>query len=210
MASGLADRLDVVAIVLAAPHKRFRVLRQDQTHGVAKGHHQSSTVMRAGAVFHRDSGRRQFLDKGYHLCAAKADSQHGLISLADPIQGEDGLRRIDANAFNPDWLRVLGATAMHQVDERVCHHPHAVALLLGELEPRQRTFEFILLRNGPFHVQPSRMDGGIEQRLPPALRRRSIARVFLDVRNEPHVVVCLAIVPGVEPAIEVEVRTITL
>ena len=54
------------------------------------------------------------------------------------------------------------------------------------------------------------MDGGIEQTLPPALRGLPVARVFLDVRNEPRVEDCFAIVPGVESTIQVEVRTVDL
>src|SRR5208283_1141042 len=49
------------------------------------------------------------------------------------------------------------------------------------------------------------MNGGIEQPLPPTLRGLPIAWVFLDVRYETRVEDRFAIVPGVEPAIQVEV-----
>src|ERR1700686_2152444 len=52
------------------------------------------------------------------------------------------------------------------------------------------------------------MDGGIEQTLPPALRALPVARVFFDVRNETGVEDRFAIVPGVKPTIQVEVRTV--
>ena len=52
------------------------------------------------------------------------------------------------------------------------------------------------------------MNGGIEQPLPPTLRGLPIARVFLDVRYETRVEDRFAIVPGVEPAIQVEVGTL--
>src|SRR5271157_5240620 len=54
------------------------------------------------------------------------------------------------------------------------------------------------------------MDRGIEQPLPPALRGLPIARVFLDVWNEPRVEDRFAVVPGIEPAIEIEIRTVDL
>src|SRR5271166_6058461 len=54
------------------------------------------------------------------------------------------------------------------------------------------------------------MDRGIEQPLPPALRRLPIARVFLDVWNEPRVEDRFAVAPGIEPAIEIEIRTVDL
>src|SRR3954465_4080654 len=52
------------------------------------------------------------------------------------------------------------------------------------------------------------MDGGIEQTLPPALRGLPIARVFLDVGNEARVEDRFAIAPGIETAIEIEIRTL--
>src|SRR5271166_1601466 len=54
------------------------------------------------------------------------------------------------------------------------------------------------------------MDRGIEQPLPPALRGLPIARVFLDVWNELRVEDRFAVVPGIEPAIEIEIRTVDL
>ena len=54
------------------------------------------------------------------------------------------------------------------------------------------------------------MDGGIEQPLPPALRGLPIARVFLDVGNQPRVEDRFAVVPGIEPAIEIEIRAVDL
>jgi hypothetical protein len=65
-------------------------------------------------------------------------------------------------------------------------------------------FYFIIPRKGPLHAQSQRMNGGIEQPLPSALRDLAIARVSLDVRNEPCVEDRLAIIPGVETAIQVE------
>src|SRR5271165_6363080 len=52
------------------------------------------------------------------------------------------------------------------------------------------------------------MNGGIEQPLPPTLRGLPVARVFLDVRYETSVEDRFAIASGVEPAIQVEVRTL--
>src|ERR1700752_5263037 len=50
------------------------------------------------------------------------------------------------------------------------------------------------------------MDGGIEQPLPPALRGLPVAWVFLDVRDEPCVEDGFAVMPGIKPAIEIEMR----
>ncbi len=52
------------------------------------------------------------------------------------------------------------------------------------------------------------MDGGIEQTLPPALRGLPVARVFLNVRNEPRVEDGFAVTPGIKPAIEIEMRAV--
>ena len=54
------------------------------------------------------------------------------------------------------------------------------------------------------------MDGGIEQPLPSTLRGLPVARVFLDVRDEPRVEDGFAVVPGVKPAIEIEIRAVNV
>jgi hypothetical protein len=54
------------------------------------------------------------------------------------------------------------------------------------------------------------MDGGMEQPLSPVLRGFSIARVFFEVWNQPGVENCFAIVPGIEPTIEIEIGTVDL
>src|SRR5271167_1211200 len=52
------------------------------------------------------------------------------------------------------------------------------------------------------------MDGCVEQTLPPALRGLSVARVILDVRDEPRVEDRFAVMPGIKPAIEIEIRAV--
>jgi hypothetical protein len=54
------------------------------------------------------------------------------------------------------------------------------------------------------------MDGRIEQPRSFALRSLPIARVFFDIRNETRVEDRIAIVPGVESAIQVQVRALDL
>ena len=59
---------------------------------------------------------------------------------------------------------------MPQVDKNLRHQLHAVMPLLNELEPQQQSFEFILpCEASAQHAQSQRMNGGIEQPLPPAL-----------------------------------------
>ena len=52
------------------------------------------------------------------------------------------------------------------------------------------------------------MDGGIEQTLPPALRGLPVSRVFVDVWDEPRVDDRFAVMPGIKPAIEIEIRAV--
>src|SRR3954463_4351353 len=52
------------------------------------------------------------------------------------------------------------------------------------------------------------MDGRVEQALPPRLRGPSVARVFVDVRDEPRVEDRFTVTPGIKPAIEIEIRAI--
>jgi hypothetical protein len=57
-------------------------------------------VVRAAARFQRYFGGGKFLEEGGHLGAAKIGLQHRPASLVDAVQGEDGLRRVDADALN--------------------------------------------------------------------------------------------------------------
>jgi hypothetical protein len=51
------------------------------------------------------------------------------------------------------------------------------------------------------------MNGGTEQPLPPTLRGLPMARIFLDVGNQPRVEDRFAVVPGIEPVIGIEIST---
>src|SRR5208283_5318797 len=52
------------------------------------------------------------------------------------------------------------------------------------------------------------MDGCVKQPLPPAFRGLPVARVFVDVWDEPRVEDSFAIMPGIKPAIEIEIRAV--
>ena len=52
------------------------------------------------------------------------------------------------------------------------------------------------------------MDGHVEQPLPPTLRGLSVARFFVDVRDESRVEDRFAVTHGIKPAIEIEIRTV--
>src|SRR5208337_2574198 len=52
------------------------------------------------------------------------------------------------------------------------------------------------------------MDGCVKQPLPPAFRGLPVARVFVDVWDEPRVEDSFAVMPGIKPAIEVEIRAV--
>src|SRR5208337_2117539 len=52
------------------------------------------------------------------------------------------------------------------------------------------------------------MDGCVKQPLPPAFRGLPVARVFVDVWDEPRVEDSFAVMPGIKPAIEIEIRAV--
>ena len=52
------------------------------------------------------------------------------------------------------------------------------------------------------------MDGRVEQPLPSTLRGLSVARVFVDVWDEPRVEDRFTVTPGIKPAIEIEIRAV--
>src|SRR5712691_13167581 len=70
-----------------------------------------------------------------------------------------------------NWLRVLGPTERAQVDQHVCHQLHAIMPLLDAFKAEQHPLELVFPRKGPLNSQASRMDGGVEQPLAPALGR---------------------------------------
>ena len=109
--------------------------------------------------------------------------------------------------FLPNWLRVLGPTERAQVDQRVCHQLHAIMPLLNAFKAEQQPLEFVFPRKGPLNSQASRLDGGVEQPLAPALGRLAVARILCDVGNQPRVEDRLAIRLGIKTTIEVEVST---
>ena len=52
------------------------------------------------------------------------------------------------------------------------------------------------------------MNGRVKQPLPSALRGLPVARVFADVWDEPRVEDRFAVMPGIKPAIEIEIRAV--
>jgi hypothetical protein len=64
LCGGHADRLGIVAAVLAALDKRLDILRRDQSHAVAKRQQRAPPVMRAATGFQRHLDRRQPFKEG--------------------------------------------------------------------------------------------------------------------------------------------------
>ena len=52
------------------------------------------------------------------------------------------------------------------------------------------------------------MNGGVEQPLPSPLRGLPVARVFADVWDKPRAKDRFPVMPGIKPAIEIEIRTV--
>jgi hypothetical protein len=65
---------------------------------------------------------------------------------------------------------------MPPIDQGVRHQLHAVVTLLPELKAKQQPLEFILPCKSPLYAQTQRMDGSIEQPLPPTLPGLLLAR----------------------------------
>jgi hypothetical protein len=103
----------------------------------------------------------------------------------------------DGAPLPDNWLQVLGATELAQIDQRVRHQFHAIVPLLDTFKAEQEPLEFVLLRKGPLDPHPYRMDHGIEQALPSALGGLAIARILFDVRNQPRIENALPIACGI-------------
>src|SRR6266849_5743987 len=63
-----------------------------------------------------------------------------------------GVRWAIEQGFN--WLQVLGATELAQIDQRVRHQFHAIVPLLDTFKSEQEPLEFVLPRKGPLDPHP--------------------------------------------------------
>src|SRR5437764_876530 len=96
---GLADRFGVVAVVLAALDVRLDVLRWNETRPVAERGQFATPVMRPAARFQGDLGRGKLAEEGIHLPTTQGGPKHGVVLTVNAMQREDGLGRVDRNAF---------------------------------------------------------------------------------------------------------------
>jgi hypothetical protein len=104
-----------------------------------------------------------------------------------------------------NWLQVLSATELAQIDQRVRHQFHAIVPLLDTFKSEQEPLEFVLPRTGPLDPHPSRMDHGMEQPLAPTLGALAVARILWDVGNHTGIENALAIVCRIKAAIKIEI-----
>ena len=68
----------------------------------------------------------------------------GLLMPMDPL--------LDLLQIN--WLQVLGATELAQIDQRVRHQFHAIVPLLDTFKSKQEPLEIVLPRKGPLDPHP--------------------------------------------------------
>src|SRR5712691_3275803 len=80
-----------------------------------------------------------------------------------------------------NWLQVLGATELAQIDQRVGQQLHTIVPLLDTFKAEQESFELIFPRKGALHAHPQRMDGFIEEAFASALRGLTVAGILLDI-----------------------------
>src|SRR5438046_1403172 len=108
--------------------------------------------------------------------------------------GADGVIGQRMALFRDNWLRVLGATELAQIDQRVRHQFHAIVPLLDTFKAEQEPLEFVFPRKGPLDPHPQCMDHGIEQPLAPTLGALAVARILWNVGNHTGIENALAIV----------------
>ncbi len=108
-------------------------------------------------------------------------------------------------SFRINWLRVLGTAELAQIDQRVCQQFHPIMPPLDTFKSEQQSFELIFPRKGPLDPHPQRMDGGVEQPLPPALGALAVAGILWEIGDEARIENALPIACGIKAAIEVEV-----
>src|ERR1019366_1862613 len=89
------DRFGVIAVVLGTFDEGLHILRRDQTQSVAQRGQRPGPVMGAATGFHDDLGGRKLFEERYQPRPPQIQAQHWLIGLADAVQGEHGLGRVD-------------------------------------------------------------------------------------------------------------------
>ena len=100
LGGGHADRLGIVAVVLAALDKRFDILRRDQPHAVAQRQQGTAPVMRPAARFQHHLDRRQPFKEPQQLTPPQIAPQYRSAAGVNPMQRKHRLGRIDGNARN--------------------------------------------------------------------------------------------------------------
>src|SRR2546423_11810624 len=104
-----------------------------------------------------------------------------------------------------NWLRVLDTAERSQVDQRIRHQLHPIVPLLDAFKAEQQPLEFVLPRKGPLDTHPQRMDGGVEQPLPPTLGALAVAGILWDIGDQARIEDALPIVYRIKTAIEIEI-----
>ena len=104
-----------------------------------------------------------------------------------------------------NWLRVLGAAELAQIDQRVCQQLHAIMPLLDTFKAEQESLEFIFPGKGALDAHPQRMNGGVEQAFASALRGLAVAGILFDVGDQAGIENALPIMRRIKAAIEIEI-----
>src|SRR6185312_2096081 len=94
-----ADGFGVVTVVLAAFDIGFDVMGRDETRLVAERVEFTSPVVGTATGFQSDLGGREFFEERTHLPPAQIGPDHRLILCVYAMDGEDGLGRVDRDAF---------------------------------------------------------------------------------------------------------------
>ena len=81
----LADRLRVIAIILAALDERLHILRRDQLYPMAQGAQHPAPVMGAGTSFQSNLDRGQFGKEGFNLPAPELASKGDAVLVIDAM-----------------------------------------------------------------------------------------------------------------------------
>jgi hypothetical protein len=77
--------------------------------------------------------------------------------------------------------------------------------VLDTFKTEQQPLEFVLPRKGPLDTHSQRMDGGVEQPLPPALGVLAVAGILWDIGDQARIEDALPIVCRIKTAIEIEI-----
>jgi hypothetical protein len=135
----------------------------------------------------------------YTVWRKQGNHPNGFLARIPPTTKSGGIRKIQSN-----WLRVLDTAECSQVDQRVRQQLLAIVPLLDAFTAEPPPLARVFPGKGPLDTQAARVEGSVEQPLPPALGVLAVAGLLGDGGDQAGIEDALPLARGVKAAIQVQ------